>query len=106
MLKQQVFNFCAGPCVLPHDVFKQFRDEMLSYKGTGLSVMELSHRSKAFTDITTQLLEDLREFLEVPKTHKILLFQGGASLQYAAIIKNLLKPSKGASYLTTGHWSN
>ena len=79
MLNQKVYNFCAGPCVLPQEVFLQLRDQMMSYKGTGLSVMELSHRSKEFTEITSQLLHDMREFLEVPNNYKVLLFQGGAS---------------------------
>ncbi len=80
----------------------------MNYKGTGLSVMEMSHRSKEFIDISNRAKDDLRTFLKIPNNFKVFLFQGGASLQYAAIIKNLMKSGKGSapSYVVTGLWSN
>lgn len=86
-----VYNFSAGPCVLPKEVFSKCAQEMMNYNGTGLCVMEMSHRSKEFVNISETAKEDLRTFLQIPYNFKVFFFQGGASLQYAAIIKNLMK---------------
>lgn len=86
-----VYNFSAGPCVLPKEVFSKCAQEMMNYNGTGLCVMEMSHRSKEFVNISETAKEDLRTFLQIPDNFKVFFFQGGASLQYAAIIKNLMK---------------
>jgi len=76
----QIFNFSAGPCILPKEVFKTCAEEMMDYNGTGLSVMEMSHRSKEFVAISEKAKSDLRQFLQIPTNYKIFFFQGGASL--------------------------
>lgn len=100
-----MWNFSAGPCVLPKEVLKQAQDELLDWHGTGLSVMEMSHRGKAFVEIAETARDNLRKLLEVPDTHQIFFFQGGASLQFSALVYNLKHDDKGANYLTTGSWS-
>jgi phosphoserine aminotransferase len=87
--KKQVWNFSAGPCVLPKEVLQRAADEMLDWHGTGLSVMEMSHRGKAFVEIAEKTRDDLRKLLEVPDTHQIFFFAGGASMQFSAIWYNL-----------------
>jgi len=108
---QKIYNFCAGPCVLPREVLQQSADEMLNWNNTGISFLELSHRSKEYCGVSEGLRTNLRSFLEIPDNFKILFFQGGASMQYASMIKNLLRhdesgKSKGACYVDTGYWSN
>ncbi len=85
----RVFNFSAGPSVLPEVVLKQAADEMLDYKGSGMSVMEMSHRSKVYDNIIKEAEKDLRELLNIPSNYKVLFLQGGASLQFSAIPLNL-----------------
>jgi phosphoserine aminotransferase len=101
----RVFNFSAGPAALPEAVLKQASDEMLDWQGSGMSVMEMSHRGKAFMSIAAQAEADFREVMEIPDNYKVLFLQGGASLQFAAIPMNLLRGGKHADYINTGAWS-
>src|SRR6187402_3655581 len=98
----RVFNFSAGPAVLPEAVLTQAANEMLDYGATGTSVMEMSHRSKAFIDIHARAEADLRELLAVPKNYKVLFMQGGAAGQFGIIPMNLLNGKAGADYIYTG----
>ena len=100
----RVYNFSAGPAVLPEEVLKEAADEMLDYKGTGMSVMEMSHRSKAFETIIQEAEADLRELMNIPDNYKVLLLQGGASQQFAMIPMNLMK-NRVADYIVTGQWA-
>ena len=100
----RVFNFSAGPSVLPEVVLKQAADEMLDYKGSGMSVMEMSHRSKAFDNIIKEAEKDLRDLMNIPDNYKVLFLQGGASQQFAAIPMNLMKNGV-ADYIITGQWA-
>ncbi|MDP1605090.1 MAG: 3-phosphoserine/phosphohydroxythreonine transaminase [Rhodocyclaceae bacterium] len=99
------FNFSAGPAALPEEVLRQATDEMLDWHGSGMSVMEMSHRGKEFTQIATQAEADLRELLAVPANYQILFMQGGAIAQNAIIPLNLLGEKKTADYVVTGTWS-
>jgi phosphoserine aminotransferase len=99
-----VYNFSAGPAVLPEEVLKEAADEMLDYKGTGMSVMEMSHRSKAFETIINEAEADLRELMNIPDNYKVLFLQGGASQQFAMIPMNLMKNGV-ADYIVTGQWA-
>jgi phosphoserine aminotransferase len=101
----RVFNFSAGPAALPQEVLEQLRDEMLDWHGHGMSVMEMSHRGKAFVGIAQQAEADLRELLAVPAGYKVLFLQGGATAQFAAIPLNLTAPGASADYVNTGAWS-
>jgi len=101
----RVFNFSAGPAALPVEVLEQLRDEMLEWRGEGMSVMEMSHRGKAFVGIAAQAEADLRELLAVPANYKVLFLQGGATAQFAAIPMNLARPDSVADYVNTGAWS-
>ena len=100
----RVYNFSAGPAVLPEEVLKEAADEMLDYRGTGMSVMEMSHRSKAFETIIQEAEADLRELMDIPDNYKVLFLQGGASQQFAMIPMNLMK-NKVADYIVTGQWA-
>ena len=100
----RVYNFSAGPAVLPEEVLKEAADEMLDYRGTGMSVMEMSHRSKAFETIIKEAEADLRELMNIPDNYKVLFLQGGASQQFAMIPMNLMK-NKVADYIVTGQWA-
>ncbi len=100
----RVYNFSAGPSMLPEEVLKEAADEMLDYKGTGMGVMEMSHRSKAFEEIIETAEADLRELMNIPDNYKVLFLQGGASQQFAAIPMNLMK-NKVADYIVTGQWA-
>lgn len=101
----RVFNFSAGPAALPTEVLAQASQEMLSYRGTGMSVMEMSHRSKAFIDIAERAEADLIELLDIPEDYKVLFLQGGATTQFAMVPINLLNGSVRADYIHTGAWS-
>jgi phosphoserine aminotransferase len=101
----RVFNFSAGPAMLPEAVLKQAAAEMLDFGGTGTSVMEMSHRSKAFIDIHARAEADLRELLAIPKNYKVLFLQGGAAAQFALIPMNILNGKTVADYVYTGQWS-
>ena len=100
----RVYNFSAGPAVLPEEVLKEAAEEMLDYRGCGMSVMEMSHRSKMFENIIQEAEADLRDLLEIPDNYKVLFLQGGASQQFAMIPMNLMK-SRGADYIVTGQWA-
>ena len=100
----RVYNFSAGPAVLPEEVLKEAAAEMLDYKGTGMSVMEMSHRSKAFEEIITTAEQDLRDLMGIPDNYKVLFLQGGASQQFAMIPMNLMK-NRVADYIITGQWA-
>ena len=100
----RVYNFSAGPAVLPEEVLKEAASEMLDYKGTGMSVMEMSHRSKAFEEIIQTAEQDLRDLMNIPDNYKVLFLQGGASQQFAMIPMNLMK-NKVADYIITGQWA-
>lgn len=100
----RVYNFSAGPAVLPEEVLKEAAEEMLDYKGTGMSVMEMSHRSKAFEGIIQEAENDLRDLMNIPDNYKVLFLQGGASQQFAMIPMNLMK-NKVADYIVTGQWA-
>jgi len=101
----RVFNFSAGPAVLPEEVLQQARDEMLDWHGSGTSVMEMSHRGKEFISIAEQAEADLRELMNIPSNYKVLFLQGGASAQFAMVPMNLLRGKPSADYLNTGEWS-
>lgn len=100
----RVYNFAAGPATLPEEVLKEAAAEMLDYKGTGMSVMEMSHRSKAFEEIIGDAEKTLREIMNIPDNYKVLFLQGGGSQQFAMIPMNLMK-NKVADYIKTGQWS-
>ena len=100
----RVYNFSAGPAVLPEEVLKEAADEMLDYKGCGMSVMEMSHRSKVYDTIIKEAEADLRQLMNIPDNYKVLFLQGGASQQFAAIPMNLMKNKK-AGYILTGQWA-
>ena len=100
----RVYNFSAGPAVLPEEVLKEAAEEMLDYKGTGMSVMEMSHRSKAYETIINEAEADLRDLLEIPDNYKVLFLQGGASQQFAMVPMNLFKNGVG-DYIITGQWA-
>ncbi len=100
----RVYNFSAGPAVLPEEVLKEAAAEMLDYNGTGMSVMEMSHRSKAYQEIIDTAETDLRELMNIPDNYKVLFLQGGASQQFAMIPMNLMKNKK-ADYIVTGQWA-
>ena len=100
----RVYNFSAGPAVLPEEVLREAADEMLDYKGTGMSVMEMSHRSKAYEEIIQTAEQDLRDLMNIPDNYKVLFLQGGASQQFAMIPMNLMK-NKVADYIITGQWA-
>src|SRR5262247_2583060 len=103
-MTDRIFNFSAGPATLPVSVLEQAQSEMLNYRGAGMSVMEMSHRSKAFESIIQQAEADLRKLLSIPENYKVLFLQGGASLQFAMVPMNLLPKGKGADYILTGSW--
>ena len=100
----RVYNFSAGPAVLPEEVLKEAADEMLDYNGTGMSVMEMSHRSKAYDEIIKTAEQDIRDLMNIPDNYKVLFLQGGASQQFAAVPMNMMKNKK-AAYIITGQWA-
>ncbi len=100
----RVYNFSAGPAVLPEEVLQQAANEMLDYEGCGMSVMEMSHRSPEFTKIITEAEQDLRDLLDIPDNYKVLFLQGGDSLIFASLFQNLATNGK-ADYIVTGSWS-
>ncbi|MDD3369141.1 MAG: 3-phosphoserine/phosphohydroxythreonine transaminase [Lachnospiraceae bacterium] len=100
----RVYNFSAGPAVLPEEVLREAADEMMDYKGSGMSVMEMSHRSKAYDGIIKEAEQDIRDLMNIPDNYKVLFLQGGASQQFAMIPMNLMKNKK-AGYIVTGQWA-
>ena len=101
----RIFNFGAGPATLPEEVLGQAAAEMLDWQGTGMSVMEMSHRGKAFIGIHARAEADLRQLLGVPQNYKVLFLHGGAAAQFAMIPKNLLRGRDTAAYVDSGHWA-
>ncbi len=101
----RVFNFSPGPAVLPQPVLEQARDEMLDWRGSGMSVMEMSHRGKEFIAIAADAEADLRQLLAIPADYKVLFLQGGATAQFAMVPMNLLHGKKSADYIHTGEWA-
>jgi phosphoserine aminotransferase len=101
----RVFNFSAGPAVLPEAVLRRAAEEMLDWHGSGMSVMEMSHRGKEFISIAEEAEADLRELMSIPADYKVLFLQGGATLQFAMVPLNLLGGKKSADYVNTGEWS-
>jgi len=104
-LMARVFNFSAGPAVLPLPVLNRARDELVDWHGSGMSVMEMSHRGKEFMAIAQKSEADLRELLVIPPEYKVLFLQGGASAQFAMVPMNLLRGKSRADYINTGEWS-
>ena len=100
----RVYNFSAGPAVLPEEVLREAADEMMDYQGSGMSVMEMSHRSKTYDKIIKDAEADLRDLMNIPDNYKVLFLQGGASQQFAMIPMNLMKNKK-AGYIVTGQWA-
>ena len=101
----RVYNFSAGPSVLPLPVLEKVKDELLNYGGSGQSVMEMSHRSEAFKKIAADAESNLRELMNIPDNYKVLFLQGGGTLQFSMVPLNLLKESKKADYVVTGTWA-
>ena len=102
---ERIFNFSAGPSILPVEVLQQARNEMLDWRGSGMSVMEMSHRGKEFTSIAEKTEADLRELLSIPNHYKVLFLSGGASSQFSMVPMNLLRGKRNADYINTGEWS-
>jgi phosphoserine aminotransferase len=101
----RAFNFSPGPAVLPLEVLEKARDELLDWGGSGMSVMEISHRSKSFVEVAAQAESDLRELMSIPPNYKVLFMQGGASAQFSLVPLNLSPPNSTVDYINTGHWS-
>jgi len=101
----RVYNFSAGPASISEDVLKQAQAEMLDWHGSGMSVMEMSHRGKAYMSIAEKAEADLREIMNIPSNYKVLFMQGGASTQFAAVPINLMGSNRKADYILTGQWS-
>lgn len=101
---ERTFNFSAGPAMMPEPVLEEIRDEMLNYRGSGMSVMEMSHRSAVYQQIIDEAEQDLRDLMGIPSNYKVLFIQGGATLQFSMIPMNLMKNGK-AVYIETGAWS-
>lgn len=104
-MENRIYNFSAGPAVLPEEVLKQAQEELLNYKGSGMSVMEMSHRSKTFDDIIKGAEADLRTLLDINDNYTILFLQGGATLQFSMVPLNIMPPNNKADYIITGAWS-
>ena len=100
----RVYNFSAGPAMMPESVLEEIRDEMMNYKGSGMCVMEMSHRSKVFQKIAEDAEQDLRDLMGIPDNYRVLFIQGGATLQFAMVPMNLMKNGV-ACYAETGSWS-
>ena len=100
----RVYNFAAGPAALPEEVLSEAAAEMLDYKGTGISVMEMSHRSKAFETIINEARQDVTDLMGIPENYEVLFLQGGATTQFAAVCMNLMK-NRVADYIVTGQWA-
>lgn len=104
-MKERAFNFSPGPAALPAEVLAEARDELLNYRGTGMSVMEMSHRGREFMELARAAEVDLRTLLNLPEEYRVLFLQGGATTQFSAVPLNLLGDNTKADYVHTGHWS-
>lgn len=105
MKSERIFNFSAGPAVLPVSVLEKAQSELVSLPGVGMSILEVSHRSKVFEDVLSRAEADIRQLAKVPSNYRVLFLQGGASLQFTMVPMNLLTPEATADYLVTGVWS-
>jgi phosphoserine aminotransferase len=105
-MSSRIFNFSAGPAVMPLPVLEQAQRELVSLPGVGMSVMEISHRSKAFEDLLNGAIADIRELANIPANYKLMMLQGGASLQFSMVPMNLLLSGKTADYIDTGTWAD
>src|ERR1700684_3427272 len=101
----RVYNFSPGPATLPLEVLEQAQGELLDWHRSGMSVMEISHRGKAFEQVAAEAEADLRDLLSIPRNYKVLFVQGGASAQFAFVPMNLAAPESTVDYVNTGHWS-
>ncbi len=101
----RAFNFSPGPAVLPLEVLEKARDELLDWGGSGMSVMEISHRSQSFLEVAAQAEADLRALMSIPPNYKVLFMQGGASAQFSLVPLNLSPPNSVVDYINSGHWS-
>ena len=104
-MKKRIYNFSAGPAILPEEVILEAQEDLYSYKGTGMSVMEMSHRSKTYDDIIKGAESDLRNLLDINDDYAVLFLQGGATLQFSMVPLNLMPPKNKADYINTGAWS-
>lgn len=104
-MEKRIYNFSAGPAILPEDVLREAQKDMLSYKGSGMSVMEMSHRSKTFDEIIKTAEKDVRTLLDIDDTYSVLFLQGGATLQFSMVPLNLMPPKNKADYIVTGSWA-
>ena len=104
-MSNRIYNFSAGPAILPEEVLKEAQEDMLSYKGTGMNVMEMSHRSKTYDSIFKGAMDDLRKLLDISDNYTILFLQGGATLQFSMVPMNLMPPKNKADYIVTGSWA-
>src|SRR5688500_2703550 len=102
----RIFNFSAGPAVLPLPVLEQAQRDLIALPGVGMSVMEISHRSKTFEDILNKAIDDMRALAGIPANYKVLLLQGGATLQFSMVPMNLLGAGQTADYVDTGSWAD
>ena len=102
MKREDIYNFSAGPCCLPLEVLKKAQEDLLNFAGTGMSIMEISHRNKAYAKVWNDARDNLRKLLGVPEEYQVFFMPGGASLQFAAIPMNFLGGKKSANYLGTG----
>lgn len=104
-MKKRIYNFSAGPAILPEDVLKEAQEELFSYKDVGMSVMEMSHRSKSYDEIHMGAQADLKKLLDIDDNYEVLFLQGGATLQFSMVPLNLMNPNGIADYIITGSWS-
>ena len=102
---ERIFNFSAGPSMLPLEIIEQAAAELTNYHGCGMSVMEMSHRSQVFQDIIDTAEADLRDLMNIPEGYKVLFLQGGGTLQFSMVPLNLLRNTKKADYIVTGQWA-
>src|SRR5687768_4192689 len=105
-MPSRIFNFSAGPAVLPVPVLEQAQRELVTLPGVGMSIMEISHRSKTFEDLLNGAIADIRELAGVPANYRLMMLQGGASLQFSMVPMNLLVPGTTADYVDTGTWAD
>jgi phosphoserine aminotransferase len=106
MKSERVLNFSAGPAVLPVQVLQQAKRELVALPGVGMSILEISHRSKVFEDVVARADADIRQLANIPSNYRVLFLQGGASLQFAMVPMNLLSPERTADYIVTGTWAS
>ncbi|HEY6905952.1 MAG TPA: aminotransferase class V-fold PLP-dependent enzyme, partial [Ignavibacteriaceae bacterium] len=104
-MEKRIYNFSAGPAVLPEEVLKEAQDNLMSLPGVGMSILEISHRSKTFDKIIAETKTDLKELLGISDDYSLLFLQGGASLQFSMVPLNLMPPVNKADYIVTGSWS-